>query len=183
MSDREIIHQYLKSLNKYLARLEPSDAIEVEREIESHIYDVIDEHESLGKVPNVEQILAGFGPPRQLAEAYVGHITMGSPPPEGFSAIKSIKKGASTGLYWGTAIFGFAVGATLLVLSLIKLFLPEQVGVWSTADGNSFVVGMVEQSQQQNAELLGFWLTPVFLCLGLAIIWLTYSILKVFRQR
>ena len=181
MSDREIIHQYLKSLNKYLARLEPQDAAEVEREIESHIYDAIDAQESEGKAPQVEEILAGFGAPRQLAEAYVSHIKQGSPPPAGFSAIRSIKKGASVGLYWVTGCLGYMVGGLLLLLSVIKLWLPEQVGVWSSADGNSFVVGMIEQTHRQQGELLGYWLTPVFVVAGAGLIWLTWSILRAFK--
>ncbi|MBE1298559.1 MAG: hypothetical protein GJ680_01440 [Alteromonadaceae bacterium] len=182
MSDREAIHQYLKSLNKYLARLDANDAQEVEREIESHIYDVIDQHESMGKAVQIEEVLAGFGSPRELAQAYVSHITIGSPPPEGFSAIRSIQEGASKGLYWITAFLGYLVGAVMLVLSIVKLWAPEQVGLWSTAGGNSFVVGMVEQSQQQGGELLGFWFTPIFLVAGAGLLWLTFSILKVFKQ-
>ena len=182
MSDREAIHQYLKALNTYLARLQPHDAVEVEREIESHIYDVIEAQQGKGEVPQINDILAGFGSPRQLAEAYVSHILKGSPPPQGFSAIKSIQRGASSTLYWVTAILGYLTGALMIGLSFIKQWFPDHVGVWSSSDCNSFVIGLVDQVPSQTQELLGGWFTPVFIVLGFALMRLTYLILKAFKQ-
>ena len=46
MLDRDTIHTFLQSLNKYLSRLNKEDAHEVIKEIESHIYDVIEWKES-----------------------------------------------------------------------------------------------------------------------------------------
>lgn len=49
MSGREQISNYLKSFSRYLASLSSEDAAEVIQEIESHIYDVIDQQEMAGK--------------------------------------------------------------------------------------------------------------------------------------
>lgn len=49
MSEREQIHNYLVALNRYLSRLQKHEADDVLREIESHIYDAIDEQKKEGK--------------------------------------------------------------------------------------------------------------------------------------
>ena len=74
MTDRDTIHAYLKSLSKYLSRLEKADADDVIREIESHIYDALDARGEEGQHASVKDILAGFGAPRDLAAGYVDHI-------------------------------------------------------------------------------------------------------------
>ena len=89
MSGREQISNYLKSFNRYLASLSSKDAAEVIKEIESHIYDVIDQQEMAGKEADIEGILAGLGAPRVLAENYVSHIQQGTPPPKGFRVARS----------------------------------------------------------------------------------------------
>lgn len=143
---------------------------------------MVEAQESQGNEPNIEEILAGFGSPRELAEAYVSHIIQGSPPPAGFSAIKSIQRGVSASLYWITAILGYLIGMVMLGLSVVKLWLPEKVGVWSAANGNSLVVGMVDQIPPQTTELLGSWFTPVFLLSGVGLLRLTYLILKALKR-
>jgi uncharacterized membrane protein len=92
MPDRDIIHGYLKSLAKYLSRLENADADDVIREIESHIYDALESHEKEGAENSAEVVLAGFGLPRELAAQYVDHILEGAAPPKGFKAIQRVKK-------------------------------------------------------------------------------------------
>ncbi|MFC3092965.1 hypothetical protein DRW07_01935 [Alteromonas sediminis] len=179
--EREKIHSYLKTLGKYLSRLEVYESEEVLREIESHIFDAIDLKEVKGEPVDIDSILSGFGPPRQLAEQYVSHILHGTPPPPGFSALEVVKRGASKGLYWATAGFGYGVGAALILLAFAKLLAPQHVGVWSSANGNSIVIAIVNNPLQQGEDVLGMWLVPVAVIAGFLILRLTYSILRVFR--
>lgn len=73
------INQYLKTLAQYMSRLDEEQVNEVIREIESHIYDVIDDAEIEGNPISVEEVLARFGSPRQLAQQYSDHLIMGTP--------------------------------------------------------------------------------------------------------
>ena len=95
MSERNVIRTYLTSLNRYLAPLSDEEAGEVVREIESHIFDVIDSQEMAGQEADVARILARLGSPRELAAQYVSHVRSGTPPPEGLSAIATVRKGLS----------------------------------------------------------------------------------------
>ncbi|MCK0068521.1 HAAS signaling domain-containing protein [Kordiimonas laminariae] len=180
MSDRELIHEYLKSLGRYLSRLDKATADEVIREIESHIYDRLEEQ---GAEVTVSDILDDFGNPRDLASAYVDHIVDGAPPPKGFKAIEAVKKGVGKSLYYGTAVFGYLVAAALVLLGLAKPFLADSIGVWTAPHGEAFVVGMISNQPPGTAELLGWWLVPIALVLGAVIGRLTGKLLSILKRQ
>lgn len=180
MTDRDIIHEYLKSLSKYLARLDKAEADEVIREIEGHIYDALDVSETEG---GASTILKGFGSPRELAAGYVDHILEGSPPPTGFRAIKAVKKGATKGLYYSTGLLGYLFSAALMVVGIMKLFVPEMVGLWVASHGNSIAVGARSQLPEGAEEILGWWIVPFAIGAGLAIAYLTRRLLSILKDK
>jgi len=182
MEQRDLIHQYLQELNRYLARLSKAEAQEVTREIESHIFDVIEQGEANGQVVDASAILKGFGEPRELAEQYVAHMTTGAPPPKGFKAIQKVKQGVTVSLYYSMAFFGFSIAAALIFLAVAKLFTPELVGVWSGADGNSFVIGFTEPRLPPHQEMLGTWIIPVASLAGFAIFEITRRVLRALKS-
>jgi len=180
MSDREIVHTYLKTLERYLSRLEKQDADEVISEIESHIFDALDE---AGDAADAASILKGFGSARDLAAAYVDHMLEGSPPPEGFKAIQKVRKGMTKGLYYSTIGFGYTIAFGLLLIGIWKPFAADNVGLWSAAGGNSLIVGFVDQAPAGTEELLGWWLIPVFLILGASIAWGTFRLMSILKPK
>lgn len=168
MSDREIIYNYLKSLTKYLSRLDEEDADEVIREIESHIYDALDEGYPTGKV---QEILDGFGSPRQLAAAYVEHILDGAPPPVGFRAIHIVKTGVSRGLYYSVGAAGFSLSICALFLGVVKLLAPHTIGIWVAEHGQAVVIGTLQMAPAGTKDILGWWFAPLaFILCGSATI-------------
>lgn len=183
MEDREIIHAYLKSLSKFLSRLDDSDADDVLREIESHIYDALEAQEKPGLVVSSETILAGFGSPRELAAQYVDHILEGAAPPKGFKAIQRVKQEATRGLYLATGIFGYGLSLAAMLVGLSKLIMPDRVGIWTGDPGHSFVVGLMSLPSEQPSELLGWWLVPITFGLGIGTAYLTTKVLGVLKQK
>jgi hypothetical protein len=181
MTQRDIIHRYLGNLSRYLARLDPADADEVVREIESHIFDVIEQREAAGQPADASEILQGFGDPRELAAQYVAHLTHGAPPPRGFRALQRVKKGATVGLYYTMAVFGYSVAGVLLLLAVAKSFAPESVGVWAASHGQSYVVGFLSEPGPGAADLLGLRLIPVAVLAALVVFELTRRVLRVLR--
>lgn len=180
MTDRDIIHDYLKSFSKYLARLDRAEAAEVIREIESHIFDA---WEQAGDAGDIRSVLDGFGPPRQLASAYVEHILEGAPPPPGFRAIQIVKKGAGKGLYYSMAVVGYFMSLTLILLGIMKPFSPGEIGVWLAEHGQSIAVGARSDVPPGAVELLGWWFVPVAICLGFGAAYLTHNVLRALKGR
>ena len=184
MSERNVIRMYLTSLNRYLAPLSDEEAGEVVREIESHIFDVIDSQEMAGQEADVTRILARLGPPRELAAQYVSHVRSGTPPPEGLSAIATVRKGLSRTFYYSLALFGFGFGLALFALAFVNLLVPNGVAIWSSADGNTVVIGLMQHpiNSEQPDKLRGFWITPVALIVGYIIMLTTHKVLGFIRQ-
>jgi hypothetical protein len=182
MEQRQMIHQYLNTLQRYLARLSPLEAKEVLREIESHIFDLIEQREAAGQPADAATVLQGFGEPRQLAAQYVAHIAEGAPPPLGFRAIQRVKHGVTAGLYYGMALFGYLISFALLFLAGAKLITPDSVGVWAMSEGNSVTIAFMSEPFPPEQELLGIALVPVATLLGLTLMWLTRRILAVLKH-
>lgn len=182
LNNNDSIHRYLNDLRRYLARLAPHETQEVIREIESHLFDVMEQQEAAGKTADAGAILRGFGEPRQLAAQYIAHIEEGAPPPRGFKAIQSMKKSATATLYFAMAVFGFSTAMCLLFIAGAKFLLPESVGVWSTPHGNSIVVGFVSVPPMAMPEVMGWWIVPAAAILALAVALLTRKVLSVLKQ-
>lgn len=182
MEQRDLIHRYLHDLNRYLARLSQADAQEVLREIESHLFDVIEQGEASGQVIDAATVLKGFGEPRELAAQYVAHVTTGAPPPKGFKAIQKVKQGVTISLYYAMALFGFSIAAALIMIAIAKIAAPELVGVWSAAGGNSFIIGYTAPSLPQEREMLGMWLAPIAGLTACAIFEITRRVLGVLKS-
>lgn len=185
MSDRRKVRNYLDSLNHYLTPLDKFESNEVVKEIESHIYDVIDELEIRGEVADVETILNRLGPPRELAQQYIGHIHHGAPPPEGFNPIMFVKKSLSRSVSLGLMIFGYSFGFALVVFAFANLLVPNGIGVWSEGNGNTIVIGMIDNTmlaQERSDVLYGFWMSPVALIVGYLILMTTHKALQFIRQ-
>lgn len=181
MEQQQMIHQYLNTLQRYLARLSPAEVKEVIREIESHIFDLIEQREAAGQQADAASILQGFGEPRQLAGQYVAHITDGAPPPLGFRAIQRVKHGVTAGLYYSMALFGYLISFALLFLAGAKLITPDSVGMWAMSEGNSVTIAFMSEPFPPEQELLGMAFAPVAIVLGLALMWLTRRILTVLK--
>ncbi|MBU0913820.1 MAG: hypothetical protein KKF22_14905 [Gammaproteobacteria bacterium] len=182
MEQRDIIHQYLKELERYLARLEKAQAQEVLREIESHIFDALDQQQSSGLAEDAKAILQGFGEPRELALAYIAHITKGAPPPSGFKAIQKVKQGVTATLYYAMAAFGFSIAFALFFVAGAKVFMPDSVGAWSAGNGYSLAIGFFAGPYPADQELLGVWFIPVATLTALLVISLTRKVLRVLKN-
>lgn len=183
MSDREMIHDYLQSLMRFLSRLDREDADDVLREIESHIYDVMEMREENGQIIDASAILEGFGQPRDLASRYVDHILKGAPPPKGFKAIQRVKRGATNGLRLATGLGGYILAGTLIAIGLYKPINPDAVGFWSSRSGESVVIGALSEVPAGTHELMGWWIMPVALGLGIAAAFVTTRLIRVLKLK
>lgn len=180
MQHDEAVRAYLQQLQRYLVRLSPQQADDVLREIESHIFDVLDMQEASGQPIQIADVLGGFGEPKQLAAQYVTHITIGTPPPVGFRALNRVRQGASISLYWSMAIFGYLIAGIIALMAIARLFVPWSFGVWWGIGGQSVQISLVPH-HAGSGELLSYWLVPVFAGIALALAWLTRKVLLLIK--
>ena len=179
MQTNAAVQQYLQQLELYLARLNAQDRNDVLKEIESHLFDVLESQPDA----DIHLILQGFGEPRQLAQQYIAHLTTGAPPPKGFKAITQVKRSVTYSLYFSMAVFGGVTAFSLLLTAIAKLFWPEHVGVWSESAGEAITLGIMADPKPAELEVLGYGLVPVAALTGLAVLWLTRKVLMALKKQ
>lgn len=181
MTERDLINDYLKSLSRHLSRLDRADADEVIREITSHVDDALEAQAATQQPIDAAQILAGFGSPRELADRYVEHVLRGSPPPPGFRAIQRVRKQATRGLYWATAVSGYGIALALVLVAIYKPLAPSALGLWANASGSVAVLGVFQQSPPGMRDVLGWWIIPIALGAAVAAFYLTRRLLAALK--
>jgi hypothetical protein len=184
MARSELIHTYLSELEIYLSRVSEARAQEVVQEIESHIYDAL----ALGAAPDetsmegsVEAILGRLGTARELAAAYIEHITIGVAPPKGLKPLARMRKGISHSFYYLVCCLGYGSGGGLMLAALWKLWNPSALGVWLTEHGNSVVVSF-SQTDYEASEISAVWLIPLAVLAGAGLLYLTRQIARILKM-
>lgn len=165
---------YLAALRRQLAGLAADDVEEILRELRGHIAERAAESERGRDTTSVAEILRQLGTPEQIgslysADAMVAHAR------ETFSPALIIR----TTLRWASktvagcmaslvGLIGYSIGAGLILCAALKPFLPNDIGLWlNSSDG--FVLG-VEVPRPHGHELLGWWIIPYGLGVGVAFI-------------
>ena len=177
------IRGYLYMLERSL-RVTASAALAADavREVESHIRDRVAESEGL---PNerdaLEAILRRFGSPATVARAYSLEMIMEEAAVGGrtVAVLRSVFHAASTGVarfLVALVLFaGYAIGAGFVVTAALKPVFPDNVGLF-VHEGIS--LGAEFRLPPGVAPLGGYWIIPICLFLGLAILVLTQRLAR-----
>jgi Protein of unknown function (DUF1700) len=179
--------KYLDTLNKCLGKVTEKEREEILSEISAHIRDSAEE-------PNmsIDSILTRLGSPEKLAAAYREEIairsaTVSSSPFLILNAtLRLAERGMKGVVVFLVALFGYVLGATFILTSILKPILPRQTGLWIGPGVFDFGIHEPIYSDPVH-EVLGWWYIPVALCLGGLSIWATtYAVrglLRRFRRR
>lgn len=174
------IESYLTILRSHLGPLTIADREEIVREIGSHIYDSLEQ-----PAVTLETVLARLGPAELLAARYrEGQLIRQAS--RSFSPLLLLRttlrlatKGISGVAVFTVGLFGYAIGATLVLCALIKPFQPANTGVWFT-ESHTLNSGVLYPAPGPlSHELLGWWFIPIMLTLGsLTLLVTTFAIQK-----
>ncbi len=174
---------YLSSLRSYLRPLAPNEREEILREITAHIRDSAEQNGA-----SVETVLAKLGSPKELAAQYRDGQLMRratrsiSPLLLLRAALRMATKGVSGIVVFFAAVFGYVLGAGLVLSAFAKCIFPAHTGMWIR--GGEFIGAgtqlYVPQAPAQ--EILGWWYVLIALTLGsLITLFTTFVIRKSLR--
>ncbi|MEW5249889.1 HAAS signaling domain-containing protein [Microbulbifer sp. 2201CG32-9] len=180
MARNKLIHDYLSELEIYLSRISEIQALEVVREIESHIYDSLDLQEKSDNT-EIELILARLGTPRDLAAGYIEHVTTGAAPPKGLKPLSGIRKGISKSIYYLIVSVGFGISIALITAAMVKLISPSIFSVWIAEHGNSLIISF-SQADQSAQDLGTVWVTSTAILIGFSTFYLTSRISRILKM-
>ena len=169
---------YLNELRGRLRRLPDAEVAEIVEELRSHVRDTAGDGVALTEEA-VAAALERLGPSEELAALYVtdsllvraGHSW--SP----WLIFSSIFRWATVSVAGFFAFLGLLVGfvlsASFFIAALAKPFSPDRTGLWRVDDSVSLHLGLASGPPSAGQELLGWWIVPFGLLVGVGGVWLT----------
>ncbi len=173
------IEDYLAALRLHLGPLTIAEREEIVREITAHIRDSAEESGT-----SVESVLARLGPPEELAKQYRDGLLIRRAS-HSFSPVLPLRgtlrlatKGISGVFVFFFAVFGYAFGAGLVLVAFAKTIVPSHAGAW-VEDGRLVCAGaFVNGAPPQAHEILGMWIIPIGLTLGVIAFLMTSFLIR-----
>lgn len=163
-----------RSLRSFLPAEVAGDAV---REVESHIRERLDQAEAPpDERTTVERVLAELGPPLRVAQAYSQEMTLDEAVVTGrfVPMMRAVWHAATTsvaGFLWAMFVFiGWVLGLSFLAVAVIKVILPNNVGVFTRNGAVEGAGAMLSLQPGTEAHPFGYWVIPVALALGLGIL-------------
>ena len=185
----QLMEYYLGRLGRAAARFPPAEREEIVAEIRSHIL----ERSQIGGVVEagrVRETLEALGTPEEIAPQYVTNALFeraaGSRSP--WVLIRATLHWAALGAkgfgIFAIAIAGYVAAGAFFVCAILKAFFPENIGLWYLPSAGLFAMGYRGAAEPPMPELLGHWLPPVAMVLGLlTIIWTTHILRALIRRK
>jgi hypothetical protein len=177
------VNGYLFVLQRSLKTFLPADTVhDAVREIESHLRERI---ATADGAPNereaLEKILAELGPPLRVAQAYSAERTLDEAVTTGrllpmFRAMWHLAVTTVAGFGAALGMFaGYFIGLAFLAVAVTKPIFPNNVGLWVyDRDGLPHDLG-IQFPAPADAHLAGgYWVIPICLIAGLAVLVLDY---------
>jgi uncharacterized membrane protein len=174
------IESYLTVLRSHLAPLTIAEREEIVLEIGAHIRDSAEQSGTA-----VPAIFAHLGTAEQLAAQYTEGLLIRQAS-RSFSPLVLLRatlrfttRGISRVVVFFLGLFGYAIGAAMVLCALIKPFQPANTGVWFTETHTLESGVLYPPPGPSSHELFGWWLIPVMLTLGsLMLLITTFAIQK-----
>jgi hypothetical protein len=179
-----------RSLRTFLPKEVVADAV---REVDSHIRDRVAQ---VTAMPNerdaLERVLNELGPPLRIAQAYAAEQTMEEAAATGriVPMARALFHLAATGLIGFAASFallaGYLIGFGFLLVAVMKPIFPNNTGLW-VRDGVPIAFGNLYPAPTDAQLLLGYWVIPIALAIGLFILVATHrgarALVRRWRER
>lgn len=166
--DRKL-ESYLLQLRWSLGVLPAEDRDEIVAEIRSHFLERFEHDDPEAAFASLEK---EFGPPEEYAQQFLENYRITSALASG-SAVAMVRQGArllSHGLKGFLGGFGlftlYLLSVGLVLVGALKPVFPENVGLWAHQNG-LFTLGYMQRIPESGSELLGYWIVPASIFVGL----------------
>jgi hypothetical protein len=181
---------YLDQARRYLKALPNGEAEEIVAELRSHVLDKV---EGTVTPQRVEAAIAALGSPREVArlnltERVAMEVEDDRSPLTVLRGIARLARLSLFGAFTGLVSFvGYAFAGGFLATAIVKPFAWDHAGLWRVHEaGNSYSLALgITDDPHHGQELLGGWIIPIGIALGLLVGWLTwrFGIFSVRRMR
>jgi|ERR1700733_3835646 Protein of unknown function (DUF1700) len=178
---KQKIEAYLGKLRAQLRGFKDQQVAEIVAELRSHIMDKLAAG-SEATAAQVDAILAALGSPEELASQYVTDNLLARA-----EVSRSPLRMLDSLFHWATlsvagffvllgSVIGYFFGVVFILVAVFKVIHPQTAGLWllhdSTGD-REFSFRMGFGSAPTGRDLLGWWILPLGLLAGCALVTLT----------
>jgi len=189
------IDAYLDRLRRCLHDMREEDAREIVAELRSHI---LDKAEVGGTVTpaGIDSALAGLGPAEALAGEYLTNdlLARAQASRSPWLVLRGLFRWASLSiagfLILVPSLLGYILGVAFAWAAIFKPFHPQATGLWVITHGEDYDLSLhmgFGAPPTGGHEVLGWWIIPLGIGLGCAVVLLTLHIdlwfLGTFRRR
>ena len=168
-------------MHRHLGGLPDAEVRETLAELRSHVLDKVGGDTTPARI---EAAIAELGGPREVArvnvtERVVAGLETHRSPLWVLHAIVRLAGLSAYGLFaFLVSVLGYGSAAAFLATAAVKPFAWRQAGLWVQKDGtDSYVASLalgVMDRPHAGRELLGVWIIPIGIGLGLLLGWLTW---------
>ncbi len=184
------VRGYLFILERPLRLSLPRDIVDdAVKEVESHIL------ERVGQAPDsederaaLERVLAELGPPLSVANAYSTELRIEEAVVTGgvaavLRASLLLASRTLSGFLTGIVLFtGYALGAGLIAIALLKPVFPGNVG-WFIRNGRLNGFGALFPVPADSVIAGGYWVMPFSLAIGLIVLHVSHRVARAWLAR
>jgi hypothetical protein len=177
------IDAYLTKLRRRLRGIDEQEIHEIIEELRGHILDKTGVADKQGSVEKVGETLDALGSPEQLAGEYLtdnllARAEVSRSPARILGVLFRWASLSVAGfLVFLSSIVGYFMGVVFALCALLKPIHPQTAGLWiyhAGAEDSTISLRLGFGSPPPDArELLGWWIVPIGLALGCALVMLT----------
>lgn len=181
-SAQRIYNDYILRCKKTIKTLSESDKEECLLEINSHIYEYIQDHADRDELENLLNVLERLGLPEETLKEYVAakKIDQAVKTLNPKHLIQALYLNIRNGLiYIFLSILGLFFCCFLLLI-VFKIIYPENVGLF-TGQG-TFMLGHTTSPEKMN-EVLGYWFIPAMILASALLYFIIVFILKILKKQ
>lgn len=180
-TSQRIYTDYIKRCRKVLAILPARDCEESLLEINSYIYEYMDNHRQADETESLMNILERLGPPEETLKEVIAakKIDQAVKTFNIKHLVQALVLNAGNGVVYIVLSVLTLVLACFPVLIVLKLIYPADTGYFSSGGQHSF--GFIRG--EKGAELLGNWFIPLMLAFCAALYCIIILLLKLVRKK
>lgn len=181
-SAERIYQDYLYRIRKQIKGLNQQNQDEILMELNSHIYENLQEHPAGNEVEKLLNILEKLGRPEEIlkplvADKKLAEATRTFNPIHVFKALLlNLTNGISYIIFF--ILYLFLFGFVFLICA--KIWNPSQVGFFYKP-GEVFIIGLSKGLVNPADEILGNWFIPVMIIVAIALYFMITLLLKLKR--
>jgi hypothetical protein len=178
---QRVYNNYIKRCRKAIVLLSHSDQEDVLMEINSHIYEHLQQHSSEDELNLLLNILERMGEPEESLKEVVAlrKIDQAVKTFNPKHLVMALLLNIRNGLVYSILSIMLLLFLTSMLLVILKIFFPADTGYFVRDDEHHFGFIMGDKG----AETMGLWFIPLMLCLAVLFYGIIIFSLRMIRRK